>query len=141
VAVDDHAALLELDAVDLHVRTERLDDAAVRPERGDEELELVVVAVGRRRTREGGALLEGGRDRPPVGVARPLAPPVNPRPRVAGANMLGTPSGAPVGAGEILGFCVRTPSGALSRELRPPSARFCRRKASQNQTFLQVDLD
>ena len=47
-----------------------VDEAAVRPERGDEELELVVVAVGRRRTREGGALLEGGRDRLPVGVAR-----------------------------------------------------------------------
>ena len=86
VAVDDHAALLELDAVDLHVRTERLDDAAVRPKRGDEELELVVVAMGRRRSRECGALLEGGRDRLPVGVARPPAPPVNPRPRVAGAK-------------------------------------------------------
>ena len=103
MAVDDHAALLELDAVDLRVRAERVDDAAVRPERGNEELELVVVAAGRRRTREGGALLEGGRDRLPVGVARPPAPPVNPRPRVAGAKKLGAPSGAPVGAGEILG--------------------------------------
>ena len=73
MAVGDLAALLELDAVDLRVGSERVEDAVGRPARSDEELELVLVAVGRRRGREDVALLEAGRDRLPVGVARPPA--------------------------------------------------------------------
>jgi hypothetical protein len=57
VAVDEEAALLEVDAVDGLVGAERLDDVAARALRGDEELELVLVPARGRRAREDGALL------------------------------------------------------------------------------------
>ena len=75
VAVDEEAALLEVDSVDLLVRGKRLDHAVARALRGHEEVELVLVAVRGRRAREDGGLLEVPRDGLAVAEAHGARPP------------------------------------------------------------------